>query len=1374
MFDKLLIANRGAIACRILRTLRTLQVKGVAVYSEADAASLHLMQADEAHSLGEGGAAGTYLAVDKILAIANASGAKAIHPGYGFLSENAAFAQACEDAGIAFVGPTPEQLRVFGLKHTARALAKQHGVPMLEGTELLDSLESAIAAARTIGYPVMLKSTAGGGGIGMRVCRSAEELADSFEAVKRLGQNNFSDAGVFIEKYIQRARHLEVQVFGDGQGEVLALGVRDCSVQRRNQKVLEETPAPNLPHGMAEELCAAAVKLARAVNYRSAGTVEFVFDSEDQRFYFLEVNTRLQVEHGVTEQVWGVDLVSWMVQLAAGDLPPLDQLQTGLKPLGHAIQARLYAEDPGRDFQPCPGLLTAADFPPADGRTLRIDTWVEAGCEIPPYFDPMIAKLISWAPTREDASAGLIDALNETRLYGVETNRDYLRQIIADAPFASGQPWTRCLEDLVYRADTFEVLSGGTQTSVQDYPGRLGYWAVGVPPSGPMDSRALRQGNELLGNPEGCAALEITMSGPLLRFNTDAVVAVTGAHIPITLDGQSCAMNTALLVSAGSTLSLGTIAGAGVRSYLCVRGGLDVPDYLGSKSTFTLGQFGGHGGRALRAGDVLHIAPLVDRRAGQRIADEALEALTDVRRMRVIYGPHAAPEYFTEAYIERFFATDWEVHFNSSRTGVRLIGPKPEWVRADGGEAGLHPSNIHDNPYAIGAVDFTGDMPVILGPDGPSLGGFVCPVTIIEADLWQLGQLKAGDRVRFTPVSVEACHAERCGSELARGDHIPDAENPSTVPPSSRASSLPQGTANSSRNELVREGSIPDAENPSTVPPSSRASSLPQGTANSSRSEVVRESYMPDAENPSTATPSSRASQLPQGPANSRRSELVREGSIPDAENPSTATPSSRASSLPQGTARLQGIANSRRSELVREGSIPDAENPLTAPPSSRASSLPQDSANSSRSEVVRVEDLRTPVILDIGQDDKRLVARLSGDTHLLLEIGAPELDLVLRLRGHALMLALEAKALAGVIDLTPGIRSLQVHYRPEQLPLRQLLDIVAGEWDAVCAAKDLQVASRIVHLPLSWDDPACQLAIEKYMTTVRKDAPWCPSNLEFIRRINDLPNLDEVQRTVFDASYLVMGLGDVYLGAPVATPLDPRHRLVTTKYNPARTWTAENSVGIGGAYMCVYGMEGPGGYQFVGRTLQMWNRYRDVAAFQGKPWLLRFFDQIRFYPVSADELGRIRRDFPLGRFALNIEHSTLNLADYQAFLSREAEGITAFRAQQNAAFNAERERWIANGQADFQSDEGVAPNTEEQPLQPGQQGVDSHIAGNLWQVQVQPGARVEAGDVLVILESMKMEIPLLAPIAGVVQDVRVQPGSAVRAGQRVVVLSAD
>ncbi|MDF3196614.1 urea carboxylase [Pseudomonas sp. 1928-m] len=1224
MFNKLLIANRGAIACRILRTLRALDVQGVAVYSEADAASLHIQQADEAHSLGEGPAASTYLVVEKILAVAKQSGATAIHPGYGFLSENAAFAEACEAAGIAFVGPTPEQLRVFGLKHTARALAKQHGVPMLEGTELLESLDAALVAGEQVGYPVMLKSTAGGGGIGMRVCNSAAELSDAFDAVKRLGQNNFSDSGVFIEKYIQRARHLEVQVFGDGRGEVLALGVRDCSVQRRNQKVLEETPAPNLPAGMAEELCAAAIKLAKAVSYRSAGTVEFVYDSEAARFYFLEVNTRLQVEHGVTEQVWGVDLVRWMIELAAGDLPPLSELAKALKPNGHAIQARLYAEDPGRDFQPSPGLLTAVDFPKADGKSLRIDTWVEAGCEIPPYFDPMIAKVITWADSREAASAALGQALADTLLYGVETNSQYLRQILTDAPFASGNPWTRCLENLNYQATTFEVLSAGTQTTVQDFPGRLGYWAVGVPPSGPMDSRALRLGNRLLGNAADAAGLEITMSGPTLRFNTDAVVAVTGAPIPLSVDGSEQPLNTALLIKAGSTLSLGTIAGAGARSYLSLRGGVQVPDYLGSKSTFTLGQFGGHGGRALRAGDVLHIPALTDLQAGAQLPAALCPGLPAVREIRVIYGPHGAPEYFTPAYIETFFATDWEVHFNSSRTGVRLIGPKPEWVRDSGGEAGLHPSNIHDNPYAIGAVDFTGDMPVILGPDGPSLGGFVCPVTIIEADLWQLGQLKAGDKVRFAPVDIATAR------ELAKARNA-------EVSDLALVSPLP----------LAGEGS----------------------------GERVLEN---------TQSPSPQPS-----PINGRGSSSV----------------------------------------------------------------------------------LASPIVLDIGEADKRLVARLSGDTHLLLEIGAPELDLVLRFRGHALMQALEAKQLVGVIDLTPGIRSLQVHYQPETLALSDLLGIVAGEWDAVCAAQDLRVPSRIVHLPLSWDDPACQLAIEKYMTTVRKDAPWCPSNLEFIRRINDLPNLDEVYRTVFEASYLVMGLGDVYLGAPVATPLDPRHRLVTTKYNPARTWTAENSVGIGGAYMCVYGMEGPGGYQFVGRTLQMWNRYREVAAFDGKPWLLRFFDQIRFYPVSADELLRIRRDFPLGRYDLRIEHSELALADYQTFLDREAEGIDAFRNQQRAAFDAERQRWIASGQAHYESEEVAADLGEDAPLGAGLHSIDSHIAGNLWQVQVSEGDQVKAGDVLVILESMKMEIPLLAPRDGVVREVRVQPGSPVRAGQRVVVL---
>lgn len=1204
MFEKVLIANRGAIACRILRTLRDLDIAGVAVYSEADLASRHVSEATIAHSLGDGNATSTYLDVAKILDIARRENVQAIHPGYGFLSENTEFGEACEAAGVAFIGPTPAQLRAFGLKHTARAIAADEGVPMLEGTGLLDGIEAALLAANAIGYPVMLKSTAGGGGIGMRVCWSADDLATQFDVVKRLGQNNFSDSGVFIEKYIERARHLEVQVFGDGRGNALALGVRDCSVQRRNQKVLEETPAPSLPDGMSDALCEAALRLAKAVNYRSAGTVEFVYDSSAERFYFLEVNTRLQVEHGVTEQVWGVDLVRWMIELAAGTLAPLDELAATLKPSGHAIQARLYAEDPGRDFKPSPGLLTEVVFPPVDGQALRIDTWIEAGCEVPPYFDPMLAKVIAWSPGRDAARHALAAALQATRIYGVETNREYLRQIIDDTPFASGEPWTRCLEGLRYHANTLEVVSGGTQTTVQDFPGRLGYWAVGIPPSGPMDDRSLRLGNRLLNNAADSAALEITMSGPTLRFNTDAVIAVTGAQVSVKIDDSEQPMNTALFVPAGSTLALGTIRGAGARAYLCLRGGFDVALYLGSRSTFTLGQFGGHGGRALRAGDVLHLYPLDDPQAGAQLP--FAPALDTVRTLRVIYGPHGAPEYFSQRYIDRFLDTEWEIHFNSSRTGVRLIGPKPEWTREDGGEAGLHPSNIHDNPYAVGAIDFTGDMPVILGPDGPSLGGFVCPVTIIEADLWQIGQLKAGDKVRFVPVGI--------------------------------------------------------------------------------------------------------------------------------------------------GEARAAAAARLREVELLEAQPAPPAP---PAPPSAG------------------VRSLVSPIVLDTGADHDRLVARVSGDTHLLLELGPAELDLVLRFRGHALMQSLEALALPGVIDVTPGIRSLQIHYQPERLPLAQLLDTVERAWQDVLLQQDLRAPSRIVHLPLSWDDPACRLAIEKYMTTVRPDAPWCPSNLEFIRRINDLDSIDAVKSIVFDASYLVMGLGDVYLGAPVATPLDPRHRLVTTKYNPARTWTAENSVGIGGAYLCVYGMEGPGGYQFVGRTLQMWNRYRATADFAGRPYLLRFFDQIRFYEVGAEELLRIRADFPLGRYPLRIEQTELSLADYQAFLAREAPGIATFRTRQQAAFQAERERWREAGASEESFEPPVVADTQAAPLEDGQTAVESEIAGNLWQVRVKPGEQVAAGDVLVVIESMKMEISVCAPCAGTVGDVYVAPGTPVRAGQRIAVIES-
>lgn len=1199
MFTKILIANRGAIACRVIRTLRRMGVKSVAVYSEADAASLHVSTADEAVCIGPAPAAESYLRADRILEAARATGAQAIHPGYGFLSENADFATACAETGIAFIGPTPDQMRAFGLKHTARELAAANGVPLLPGSGLLADVEHAKREAAHIGYPVMLKSTGGGGGIGMRLIWNESELAEAHASVDRLARANFKDSGIYLEKYVEQARHVEVQIFGDGRGHIVALGERDCSLQRRNQKVVEETPAPGIDAATRKALLDTAVRLANAVGYRSAGTVEFVFDASTGGFWFLEVNTRLQVEHGVTEEVTGVDLVEWMVREAAGEL---DLTGFAPKPRGASIQVRLYAEDAAKNFQPSSGALTELAFP-AGG---RIETWVERGVEIPPYYDPMIAKIIVSASDRRKAIDRMMEMLAGTRVAGIETNLEYLRQIVADATFREGRQTTRTLGGFRFAPRTVDVIAPGVQTTVQDWPGRVGHWDVGVPPSGPMDGLALRLANRILDNEPGAAALECTASGPELRFNCDTVIALCGAATAATLDGVPLAFWRSYRVQAGGVLKLGPVQGAGLRTYLAVAGGFDVPEYLGSRSTFTLGQFGGHAGRTLRTGDVLHLAEAKMLPEPRALPPELVPAYSNDWQIAVLYGPHGAPDFFTAADIGTFFDTAWEVHYNSSRTGVRLIGPKPAWARTDGGEAGLHPSNIHDNAYAIGAIDFTGDMPVILGPDGPSLGGFVCPAVIADCELWKLGQLRPGDRVRF--VRVE----QRWATAMSRA-------------------------ADAAIERLA-------------VPPAPRIG--------------------------------------------------AREG---------TGT-----------TPILHRIA-----------------------------------AIASRPEVIY---------------------RQSGDRYLLIEYGPLVLDLNLRFRVHALMTWLEAQRIRGVVDLTPGIRSLQVHFDERVLSLDRLLRLMIDAEPELPSVDDMEVPTRIVHLPLSWDDPATRLAIEKYTQSVRKDAPWCPSNIEFIRRINGLDAIDDVKRIVFDASYLVLGLGDVYLGAPVATPVDPRHRLVTTKYNPARTWTPENAVGIGGAYLCVYGMEGPGGYQFVGRTVQMWNRHRQTSDFRdGKPWLLRFFDQIRFFPVSESELLRLRVDFPLGRYRLDVEESTFRLGDYNRFLRDNAAEITRFKTAQQAAFDAERERWRAAGQAEFATDDPVAdagPDTE-LDLPPNGRAVATHVAGNVWKIPVKPGDRVREGDPLVIVESMKMEINVAAPCGGRVLQLFCREGGQVAAGQDLVVIEA-
>jgi urea carboxylase len=1208
MTDSILIANRGEIARRIIRSAKRLGMRTIAVYSDADIAAPHVREADVAYNIGPAAAAESYLDIDRILEVAVTAGATAVHPGYGFLSENADFARRVEAAGIAFVGPTPEQLEKFGVKHTARELAGAAGVPMLPGTGVLGSAAAAVDATGDVGLPVMVKASGGGGGIGMQACSTVEEVREAFSRVADLAAKNFGASGVFLERLVRPARHVEVQVFGDGAGRVVVVGDRDCSLQRRNQKVIEEAPAPDLPESVRAQIHEASRMLASSVNYRSAGTVEFVYDPQREQAYFLEMNTRLQVEHPVTEEVYGVDLVEWMLLLATGgvaDAPDADGLDAAVfaaDPVatGCAVEARVYAEDPDKESAPCPGLVTNAEFPaagPVGDATVRIDGWIETGQEISHFYDPMIAKIITHADTRDHALDALRSALDDTRIDGVVTNLGLLRGMTGNADLRAVSHSTLTLSTTADPDPRIDVLAPGMLTTVQDWPGRKGYWKIGVPPSGPMDELSFRAANAAVGNAESAPGLECTASGPTLKFSRDTVICLTGAPVVCTLDGQPVPQWEPVPVAAGQVLTVGSTTDTGMRVYLAVRGGIDVPDYLGSASTFTLGNFGGHAGRALQAGDVLRVASRV-------VADPApvpegnRPALTNAWHIAVTEGPHEAPGFFTPEDIDVLYSTDYEVHFNSARTGVRLIGPRPGWAREDGGEAGLHPSNIHDNAYAIGSLDFTGDTPIILGPDGPSLGGFVCPAVVASGDLWKLGQLRPGDTVRFIPVR----EAEAAGVR-----------------------------------QLCTAVDGPDT--------------------------------------------------------------------------------------IAGGDADHGVIA-------VDEGTGGEAGRPS-------------------------------------------VTYRRSGDANLLVEFGELQLDIGLRMRVQVLMDRLEEQSVPGVLDLTPGIRSLQIHTDPAVIRPTELVEVVRDLEADIPDTEELEVPSRTVRLPLSWDDPQTRLAIERYMNGVRDDAPWCPWNIEFIRRMNGLESVDDVYRTVFGASYLVLGLGDVYLGAPVATPLDPRHRLVTTKYNPARTWTPENAVGIGGAYLCVYGMEGPGGYQFVGRTTQMWNRYRTGGLFQGDPWALRFFDRIEWYPVSHEELMRLRAETDAGRGIADTTDGTFSYTEYRAFLAENAESIAEFRQVQSVAFEEEKQRWRESGEFDIRDEPAVAadPVTVEVPA--GSVAVYAQLPSTLWQLLVGEGDVVKAGDRLASLESMKMESPVVAATDGVVTGVFAAVGDQVSQGQALLSLAA-
>jgi urea carboxylase len=949
------------------------------------------------------------------------------------------------------------------------------------------------------------------------------------------------------------------------------------------------------------------------VRYRSAGTVEFIYDLGktdlgNNEFYFLEVNTRLQVEHPVTEMVTGLDLVECMLRVAAGE--ELDWEALTRKPQGASIEVRVYAEDPAKNFQPSPGTLTEVYFP--DG--VRVDGWVETGAEVSSHFDPMLAKLIAHGATREEARTRLVAALDATKLHGIETNLAFLRKILASERFVTGMATTRFLDSFTYQALAIEVLEPGTYTTVQDYPGRTGYWDIGVPPSGPMDDEAFRIANRIVGNSAEAAALECTLIGPTLRFHSDAVIAVTGAVTPATLDGKAVSMWRPVAVQAGQVLVIGQ-ATSGCRTYLAVRAGFDVPMYLGSKSTFVLGSFGGHGGRTLHAGDMLRIndpslaasttaSPSYEPKP---YPTELIPTYTRDWEIAVLYGPHGAPDYFTLEAIEQFFAAQWEVHYNSNRLGIRLIGPRPTWTRSTGGEAGLHPSNVHDCEYAVGSINFTGDSPVILTHDGPSLGGFVCPVTIIKAELWKVGQVRPGDRIRFLPVAYDdACKLE-AEQEI--------------------------------RLRTLQPASKPIPSHPSLLP--------------------------------------------------------------------------------------------------VRQGSVTVS-----------ATVLEQRSA--------------------VGHHP-RAVWRQAGDRYILLEYGEDLLDLALRLRVHLLMQAIREEKLP-VEELSPGVRSLQIRYESRRIQQKELMRHLLRLEETLPDVATLKIPTRVVHLPMAFEDSATLGAIERYSETVRSTAPWLPRNVEFLRRINGLASVEGVREMIYAARYMVLGLGDVYLGAPCAVPVDPRHRLLSSKYNPARSFTAEGTVGIGGMYMCIYGMDSPGGYQLVGRTLPIWNKFLKNAQFRAnEPWLLRFFDQVHFYPVEEAELLEQREAFRMGRHAIAMEDEIFDYGFHRQFLAENAASIATFRSQQQAAFELEIAHWANQEQTTPAADAATMP-PEAETLAEGE-ALTAPMHGVIWKVLVEAGQRVEANQPVVIIEAMKMEVAVPSPKAGIVRAIRCTSGQSVATGDILAVL---
>lgn len=950
-----------------------------------------------------------------------------------------------------------------------------------------------------------------------------------------------------------------------------------------------------------ENMRQAAINLASAVQYRGVGTVEFIYDLSEKKFYFLEVNTRLQVEHCVTEAVSGLDLVEAMVRIAVGDSDYLfGNMNAEFELRKVAIEARVYGESPLQDFRPSPGEILKVTFP--EDVDIRVDTWITSGTVVSPSYDPLLAKIIVSGFDRPEAIRKLAVALDETKISGIETNLEYLKQIITGEEFKNGTYTTTSLDTFKAQLPAFEVLDPGPSTTIQDYPGRVGYWDVGIPPSGPMDDYAFRLANRVLGNDHRAAGLECTSAGPILLFHHDAFIAVVGGPAILYVEDEKVEREKPIKVLAGQTLRFGTIE-SGCRTYIAFKGGLQVPEIFGSRSTFALGKTGGHCGRPLRIGDIIpfhkdaNVIPL-------EAITPALPQYSSLWVLQVMPGPHAFPDFLSETAFKDLFESSWKVHYNSNRVGIRLDGPKPAWARDHGGEAGLHPSNIHDSPYSIGSISFTGDQAVILTCDGPSLGGFMIFATIITADMWKLGQMKPGDEIKLLPVTTE--------------DAI---------------------------------------------------------------------------------------------------------------------------------------IAN-----IDLQKSI-DNLTPLV--------------------NVSPVRKIYNPILADAGIGKERILYRQAGDGAILLEFGDDCFDIQASFRIYALIRTHKTKPIPGVLQITPGVRALHVMYRAsisQETMVASLRDV----FSSLSQDYTTGIPSRTFRLPLAFEHSSVHAAVARYAQTIRSTAPWLPSNTDFLRRINGLDTLDEVNISLLSSAFLILGLGDVFFGSPCAVPLDPRHRLFGMKYNPSRSFTAEGSVGVGGQYMCIYATDSPGGYQLVGRTVPIWSKFGK----SDKKWMFNVFDQIAFYSVSEAELNASREKGD-GSELVKVEDGVFDLQAYEKWLEENDSDIKIVREKRMKA---------------LRESDAVAEAMKPPPqLQPVDQKIGdavvaggivlrAGVAGKCWKVSVEKGDVVEKGQTLVsdmifcpsridsssqfIIEAMKMEIKINSPCNGICVDVSTAAGDILSGDTRMAVLS--